>query len=276
MSNSRPKTFNDQIAYETLHFLKHSIMKYIGCILLVLIIFIGDTIAQRIPQVPDSVRKKYQDMRYEAANANKVDISSLNQDSLIRERLVKLAEQNPAISIADANIRIADADVARAKMSWLSALNIGANINEFVIQGSEAASFFPKYNLGLVIPFDIVSRNKRDKKVASENLLINNEIKRDKQQILRTAVLVGYENYKEKNEIVLIQKSYIEYEYSAYEAAQKSYTDGEISLEDMNKTHQAYLTEKAKLVTHQKELNISIIQLEQLIGVPIAVALKVK
>jgi outer membrane protein TolC len=251
-------------------------MKYIACTLLVLIIFISDTTAQRIPQVPDSVRKKYQDMRYDAANANKVDVSLLNQDSLIKERLVKLAEQNPAISIADANIRIADADVARAKMSWLSALNIGANINEFVIQGSEAASFFPKYNLGLVIPFDIVSRNKRDKKVASENLLINNEIKRDKQQILRTAVLVGYENYKEKNEIVLIQKSYIEYEYSAYEAAQKSYTDGEISLEDMNKTHQAYLTEKAKLVTHQKELNISIIQLEQLIGVPIAVALKVK
>jgi hypothetical protein len=44
----------------------------------------------------------------------------------------------------------------------------------------------------------------------------------------------------------------------------------------MNKTHQAYLTEKSKLVTYQKELNISIIQLEQLIGVPLAVALKVK
>ena len=251
-------------------------MKYIGCILLVLIIVVGDTIAQRIPQVPDSVRKKYQDMRNESANANKVDISLLNQDSLIRERLVKLAEQNPAISIADANIRIAAADLARTKMSWLSALNIGANINEFVIQGSESASFFPKYNLGLAIPFDIVSRNKRDKKVASENLLINNEVKRDKQQILRTAVLVGYENYKEKNEIVLIQKSFIEYEYSAYEGAQKSYTDGEISLEDMNITHKGYLLQKAKLVSLQKELNIAIIQLEQLIGVPLAVALKVK
>lgn len=251
-------------------------MKYIGCTMIFLVVFLGQCIAQRIPQVPDSVRKKYQDMRNETLNANKVDISSLNQDSLIKEKLVKLAEQNPAISIADANIRIADADVARSKLSWLSALNAGANINEFVIQGSQAASFFPKYNLGLIVPFDILSRYKRDKKVANENLLINYEIKKDKQQTLRTAVLVAYENYKEKNEIVLIQKSYIEYEYSAYEAAQKSYADGEISLEDMNKTHQAYLTEKSKLVTHQKELNISIIQIEQLIGVPLNVALKNK
>jgi len=251
-------------------------MKYIGCVLIVLIIFIGHTFAQRIPQVPDSIRKKYQDKRNESITANKIDLRTLNQDSLIKERLVKLAEQNPAITIADANIRISDADVAKSKLSWLSALNVGANINEFVIQGSEAASFFPKYNLGLVVPFDLLSRYKRDKKVANENLVINNEIKRDKQQIVRTAVLVAYENYKEKNEIVLIQKSYIEYEYAAYEGAQKSYTDGEISLEDMNKTHQAYLTEKSKLVTHQKELNISIILIEQLIGVPLSWALKNK
>jgi outer membrane protein TolC len=234
-----------------------------------------DVAAQRIPQVPDSVRKKYQDQRNETIPANKIDLSTINQDSLIKARLVKLAESNPALAIADANVRVADAEIARTKLSWLSALNAGANINEFVIQGSQAASFFPKYNLGFVIPFDIVTRYKRDKKVANENLVISNEIKRDKQQTIKTAVLIAYENYKEKNEIVLIQKSYIEYEYAAYDAAQKFFAEGEISMEDMNKTHQAYLIEKSKLVTQQKELNIAIIQLEQLVGISLVVALKV-
>jgi outer membrane protein TolC len=250
-------------------------MKYIVCTLFLFVMLLADVAAQRIPQVPDSVRKRYQDQRNENIRANKVDLTTLNQDSLIKARLVKLAETNPTLAIADANVRVANAEIARAKLSWLSALNAGANINEFVIQGSQAASFFPKYNLGFVIPFDIVARQKRDKKIAGENLVISNEIKRDKQQIIKTAVLIAYENYKEKNEIVLIQKSYIEYEFSAYEAAQKSFSDGEISMVDMNKTHQAYLTEKSKLVSEQKELNIAIIQLEQLVGVPLIVALKV-
>ncbi len=238
----------------------------------------NDTLAQRIQQVPDSIRKKYEVRQQERKAQQKapvIDYSTLNQDSLIRLKLVKLAMNNPNINIADANIRISEADLKRAKLAWLNSVVVGANINEFVVQNSAAASFFPKYNVGASVPLDIFSRTKREKKVARENILINNELKKDKENFLKAEVLMRYENYKEKREVVILQKSYMEYDFSAYEAAQKAYSEGDMTLEDMNKTHQIYLTEKSKLVTRERDLNIAIIQLEELIGVPVSEAMQI-
>ena len=238
----------------------------------------ADAVAQTIQQVPDSVRRQYQLRQQEKQAREKgpaIDYSLLDQDSLIKIKLVNLAMNNPNIRIADANIRIAEADLNRAKLAWLNSVVVGANINEFVVQNSAAASFFPKYNVGASVPLDIFSRTKREKKVARENILINNELKKDKQTFLKSEVLMRYENYKEKREVVILQKSYMEYDFSAYEAAQKAYSEGDMTIDDMNKTHQIYLTEKSKLVTRERDLNIAIIQLEELIGVPVSQALQI-
>ena len=115
---------------------------------------------QRMPQVPDSVRKKYKVVQPTAPAPTKdmSNLSLLNQDSLIKVKLIKLALNNPAIQIADANIRIAESDLNRAKSSWLGSFSASANINEFVVQGSPAANVYPKYNLGIALPFDLLSR----------------------------------------------------------------------------------------------------------------------
>ena len=201
-------------------------------------------------------------------------INTNNEDSAIKERLVALAMENPALKAADANIEIAKIAEKKAKSSFLSSVTLGGNVNEFVVNNSEAANFFPKYNAGVLIPLDIFSRTKAEKKTAAQNLIINTQSKESQAREIRTAVLVLYENYKEKREILLLEKSSIEYDYSAYEAAQKSYSDGEILLEDMNKTHQTYLTEKSKLVSKEKDLNIAILQLEQVINVPLSEVIK--
>ena len=201
-------------------------------------------------------------------------INTNNEDSAIRERLVALALENPALKAADANIAIAKINQQKAKSSFLSSVTVGGNINEFVVNNSEAASFFPKYNAGLLIPLDLFSKSKAEKKTAAQNLIISTQTKESQARDIRTAVLILYENYKEKKEILLLEKSYIEYDYSAYEAAQKAYSDGDILLEEMNKTHQTYLTEKSKLISKEKELNIAIIQLEEVINVPLSEVIK--
>lgn len=237
-----------------------------------------DAVGQRIQQVPDSIRKKYEVQQQEKRAREKgpvIDYASLNQDSLIKIKLVNLAMNNPNVLIADANIRIAEANQKQARLAWLNSVVVGANINEFVVQNSAAASFFPKYNIGASVPLDIFSRTKREKKVAHENIIISHESKKDRQTLLKSEVLMRYENYKEKREVVILQKSYMEYDYSAYEAAQRAYSDGDMTIDDMNKTHQIYLTEKSKLVTRERDLNIAIIQLEELIGVPLSEAFQI-
>ena len=249
-------------------------MKEKYLITIFIFLFYSGSYGQRIPQVPDSIRKNYKEAQAVSAAKNTIDYSRLNQDSLIKAKLVKLAMANPSIEIAEANQRIATSEFAKTKTSWLSAFNAGANVNEFVIQGSPAANFFPKYNIGVSVPFDIVPKLKRDKKVARENIFISSEVLKDREQFLKAQVLIAYENYKEKKEMVFLQKSSIEYDFSAYEAAQSNYTAGDVTMEDMNKTHQLYLNEKAKLISKEKDLNIATIELEQLIGLPLAQALK--
>lgn len=249
-------------------------MRHVFLTILVILGMQATVFAQRIAQVPDSLRKKYEATQRETKAAKVVDLSKLDQDSLIRVKLLELAQNNTDLVISDANIRIAEANLALAKKSWLSSVTAGANINEFVVNSSPLANFFPKYNLGIAVPFDIVSRVKREKRVAQETLLINQENKKEKQQLLRTELLIRYETYKEKKEQVVIQKNSIEYDYSNYLALQKQYADGDAKLEAMDKAYQNYLGEKVKLVSKELDLKIAIIRLEEMIGIPLPQAIE--
>lgn len=227
---------------------------------------------QVIGRVPDSVRNQYNPPPPQKTRVAEKDVQyvEVNADSMIKVKLVKLALKNhPALAVNDANQEIAQADYKKAKMSWMNSIALGANVNEFVVSGSEAASFFPKYNVGASIPLDMFSRMKREKKVAQENMNIAQAQRQEQIRMIKSEVLMRYENYKEKKEAVNLQRTYMEYDLLAYEAAKAAYAEGDIPLEDMNKKHQIYLTEQSKMVAREKELNIAIIQLEEIIGVPL-------
>ncbi|MBN8834696.1 MAG: hypothetical protein ABS68_14410 [Niastella sp. SCN 39-18] len=238
--------------------------------------------AQRIPQVPDSIRKQYkvryqqevsavkqEQQKLEDSNVPAIDFTKYTNDTLLKKKLVQLALDNSELRVADANIEIAKAQFKYAKSSWLSSISAGANVNEFVINNSAAASFFPKYNVGLALPFDIASRTKKEKKVARENIEINQELKKQKMASIEKETLVRYENYKEQHEILMLQQASLEYDLTANEAAKKSYADGEIKLEDMNKAYQVVLSEKANLISKKRNYNVAKLELEEIIGVKI-------
>jgi outer membrane protein TolC len=238
-------------------------MKYFVSILITINCLYTDAFSQVTPKIQSGL----------PARTNQEVISSY-QDSLIKLKLVKLALNNPAMRIADANIRTSEAQLTRAQNSWLGSINLSGNVNEFTIENSPVALYYPKYNFGVVLPLDIFSRVNSEKEYARENIVINTEMKKDRAEMLKAQVLIAYENYKEKKEIVFLERSYIEYDYSAYEAAQKSYSDGDIKVDVMNKAYQEYLMGRSKLVSNEKDLNIAIIQLEQIVGVPLSEAFK--
>jgi hypothetical protein len=104
--------------------------------------------------------------------------------------------------------------------------------------------------------------------------LISRQNKQEKLQLVKAEVLIRYETYKERKEQVLIQKNSLEYDYSGYLAAQKAYADGDVKIEVMDKAYQNYLGGKQNLVSKELELKIAAIQLEQLIGIPLAEAME--
>lgn len=232
--------------------------------------------SQRINQVPDSLRKKNAEPA--RGKVSKIDPAMndrpMSAEDEIKARLVKLALNNPQASINNANIEIAQLNRKKASSSWLSSISVGGNVNEFVINNSPAANFFPKYNIGLSIPFDIFSKTGNEKKVADQNIHIAKAEKAVNDNSIKAEVLTRYEVYKEQRDLLALQNITVENNYSDYQAAQKNFADGSINIESLNKFYQGYVSEKIKIISITQKFNVSKIQLEELIGMPLTNALQ--
>lgn len=244
-------------------------MKYL--MLIFAIFSVGSIHAQSLSKMPDSVRKTVDEFNGVGQVVKNPVVLS---DDAIKEKLVKLAlKNNPEILAADANIRIAEIARKKANSSMLSSVNLGANANEFVINNSPAANFFPKYNIGVSIPLDLFAKNKAEKKTANEFITINTLQKENIEKNIRAKVLILYENYKETKDILQLQKMGMEDDVAAYEKAQQDYAENIITLEDVSKAYKASVNEKSILATKQKDFNIAVIELESFIGMPLSKAL---
>jgi len=91
---------------------------------------------------------------------------------------------------------------------------------------------------------------------------------------IEARVLVQYEIYKERKEQVELQKIAMEDDLAAYERAQKDFKEDGITLEELNKIYKASISEKSFLAAKERDLNVAIIQMEELIGVPLQTALQ--
>lgn len=220
--------------------------------------------------VPDIPKKQYEEQKEKVAQiVQKNNERNLTADQVIQNKLVELALQNPAFTIDDANFRIAEYTRRKAASSWMSILGVGSNINEFVISNSPVANFYPKYNVGLAIPFDIFSRVTNDTRIARQNKIIAKATKAQHVAELKAQVLTFYEDFKEKSELVTLQDIAVENNLADYQAAQKSFENQLISIEEMNKVYQNYMGERFKLVTLKRDRRVAIISLEQAIGMPL-------
>lgn len=230
-------------------------------IFLVCVLFLGNQIfAQRIAQVPDSLRKQ-------------PVVQPVDEDAAIKARLVKLAQKNPAFIADDAAIEIAELNRKKANSSWLSSVVIGGNLNEFSINNSPAGNFYPKYNFGVQIPLDIYARNKNERLVGDQNIIIAAAAKADRMNRVKAETLIRYENFKEQRELVNLQKISVDNNYSDYLAGQSNFADNAITVDVLNKIYQGYVFEQFKLVQLKKQLNVAVIQLEEMIGIPLAKAI---
>lgn len=198
----------------------------------------------------------------------------LNTEEDIKAKLIFLALKNAQNVAADANVRIAEIARRKANSSFLSSINMGANVNEFVVNNSPAANFFPKYNIGLYIPLDIFANTKAAKRTADELIIIGNSQKAMISDALKAKVLKQYEIYKEKKQLLELQRITTNDDIAAYEKAQKDYKDEIITIEDVNKKYGELINSRGNLVSKEKDLNISIIEIEEIIGVPLKTVLE--
>lgn len=223
--------------------------------------------AQTVAKMPDSVRRAVDE--YNGVN-RAPQTNGVPDDEVIKGRLVKLALKNAQLTAADANVEIAEIARKKAGSSILSSVNLGGNVNEFVINNSPAANFFPKYNAGVSIPLDLFAKTKAEKRTANQTIIVNKAQRDLVEANLKSRVLIQYEVYKERKEQVRLQKIAMEDDLAAYERAQKDFQEDAITLEELNKIYKTSITEKSFLAAKERDLQIAVLQLEEIIGVPLS------
>lgn len=201
-----------------------------------------------------------------AVDTNKLDI---------REKLVQLALQNPQYEIMDRKIAISAHQLAKAKSSWLNTVQISGNLNEYTIKtfgsssGAETNTFFPRYNIAVTLPLDLFTQKARDVKIARETLSTSEAEKNQKFRELRAEVLIKYEDYLMHKQKLEFQSQLTQDAYTVFLQGEKDFSDNIIKQEDYNKFYKSYTEELTKKSELQRNFNVSKIELEKVIGVPL-------
>jgi outer membrane protein TolC len=209
------------------------------------------------------------------AQTSKKNIHSDSTRMTIRERLVQLAMQNPSYEMVDHASLASSYQIRIAKSAYLGLFSAQGNINEFTITGSPTTNgqnvpyYYPRYNFALNIPFDIFARTTNNVKIAKENYYITMAAKNEKFREIKADVLTKYENYLLAKQLVELQGKITQSEYATLKRAESDFGENLVKLEEVDKAQKNYISEQVKSLTLQKDLNVTKIEIEKVIGVKI-------
>lgn len=188
----------------------------------------------------------------------------------IREKLVQLALQNPNFEIADRRVSIADFQLKKANGEWLSVIVPSVNLNELTLRPKgTVAQFLPLWNVAVAIPLNFYTQRKNEIKIARENLYIAEAEKNERYREIRVKVLSKYEDYLMYKETVDIQSRVTQDAYLNYRQKEQDFKDDFITVDEYNKAFQLYAEQQRRRVSDQRNLNVSKLEMEQMIGMPL-------
>ncbi|HEY0679463.1 MAG TPA: TolC family protein [Chitinophagaceae bacterium] len=196
----------------------------------------------------------------------------------VREKLVQLAMQNPNYEVADRNVNKSLYELRKARGSWLGALSVQGNLNEFSIKPAVpgTANFFPRYNISVNVPMDLFTTKSNDVKIARENYLISEATRNDKYRELRAAVLTMYEDYLMYKERLESQIRITQDEGTVFMSKERDFNDGIINQEEYTRFFKNYEEAKLRKSEYQRNVNVVKYELERMIGMPLEEAIATK
>ena len=190
-----------------------------------------------------------------------------------REKLVQLALQNPNYEIADRQVIIAGNDLKLAKYKVIGNLRGQVNYNEYTLKNNNPNAFFPKYNLQLSVPFDMLFTRGKEISTARQHLGIAEATKNQRFREVKAEVLSAYEDYLMHKQKLEFQNQVIQDFNSAYRVAENDFAQGTTSQDDYNAAYKKWTDELSRKAEMQRNFNISKIQLEMMIGMTIEEAI---
>jgi outer membrane protein TolC len=194
----------------------------------------------------------------------------------LKEVLVELAMQNPALAVYDSKAEINRYETTKAKAQWLNMLSAAGNLNEFTLKNNSTSnSFYPRYNFSLMIPLGNLIIIPNDVKIAKTNKKVISSMKEEEQRRLKAEVLDAYELYAADKKLLELQAPLLEDVFSHYKQTEAKFSSGDkdVSVETLNISYRSYNEEMVRKVMLERDIRQAKIVLEKWIGVPFEEAL---
>lgn len=165
---------------------------------------------------------------------------------------------------------ISKEQLSKSKVKWLDYISVSGNVNEFTIDPPELAGnqplFYPRYNFGLNFSLGSIFTNAYDTKVAKKNVAISEELEKNSPILIRSAVLVKFEDYVLARELLKLQGQIENDEEAVYSLAERKFKINEISLSEFNDASKRLYAERFKKIEMKRNLSVFKYELEALIG----------
>lgn len=208
--------------------------------------------------------------RAQSVDYNRVILPDHLSDVEFEEKLVQLAWKNhPSNKVVYNDLRAAQYETKIASSAWLDMVRLSGNLNEFNLESGDdpRSQFFPRYNIGLVIPLGAfqgmparIKRGRELEEIAMHNI-------NEQKLAIRATVLKLYNSYLMYREIFNIRSQELE-EASAsflvteqrFKAGQESYDKYSAGLHLLNRI-------KIERVTAQTDYLNAKLSIEEYIGV---------
>ncbi len=217
---------------------------------------------------------------------DKVVVPEGSRARTFEDYLVQLAwMNNPANKAFDEEIKIATEEVSITKWKWTDDLDAVFNYNEsHFIQDfyknrqpedvTTLFTVFPRFNFGARISLGTLINNPKERRKAEYEVKIA-ELERDQEKLaIRAKTLERYQSYLLANEILLTRKQAEEDSYQTYLLIKEKFRRGDSELDDHNSASTSYFNAKEKFISAKSDVKVAIIQIEEMIGIPFADALK--
>jgi len=178
--------------------------------------------------------------------------------------------QNPNYEVVDRNVSKSYYELKKAKGSWFDIFSAQSNVNSITITPNNPnALLYPKWNVGVAVPFNYFFDKSNSVKIAKENYMISEAQRTEMARRVRAEVLTRYENYLMYKSILDLQIRVSQDAYTLYISKEKDYQDGIILQEDYNKAYSSWAEQQRGKIEAENKYKVAKISLEELIGVPI-------
>lgn len=208
--------------------------------------------------------------RSQNVDYNRIILPEGVRDIEFEEKLVQLAWKNhPSNKVVYNNLNVARYETKAASAEWLNTVRVSGNLNEFNIDASDnvRSQFFPRYNIGVIIPLGIfvstpayVKRGKEMEEIAAHN--INSQ-----KLAIRATVLKLYNEYLMYKDVFSIRTQELEETSTSFQVLEQRFKAGQEVYERY--TAGLTLVNQVKIARVEAQTNFmnSKLSLEEYIGV---------